>query len=99
MDSRIEEFAQAIYERAEFAAENVRKAADGYRGDRYHSWRSLQNLAKSMLDVVNDYRKAHPEEYADGSLEMRDLTEQIVQLRGQLKNYQEREKTMGWAAQ
>lgn len=102
MDSRIEELAHIIAERAGDAADNTRKAADGLRGDRYHAWRRLHALAREMLTVVEDYRRDHPEEYADhpSRLELLrerfDLTEQVVGLRQELARYREREKTMGW---
>lgn len=99
MDSRIEEFAQAIYERADLAIKNSISFGDGCMDERHDSYFRLRHLAKSMLDVVSDYRKTHPDQYINDSLQIRDLAEQVVQLRGQLRNYQEREQTMGWAAQ
>lgn len=65
MDSRIEELAQIIRERAGDAAKNVQAAADGYRGDRYHSWRALERLAGEMQGVIDQYRRDHREEYVD----------------------------------
>ena len=111
MDSRIEELAQIIRERAGSAADNVRNAAGGVRGDRYHSWRQLHALAGQMLEVIESYRKDHPEEYefTDGEqlkaerakvakLQARqdELHQDIVSLRNELRQYREREKTMGW---
>ena len=101
MDSRIEELAQIIRERAREAAHNVQAAADGLRGDRYHSWRRLEYLAGEMQTVIDDYRKAHREEYEDMSLvralqREKELQEQVVSLRNELRTYREREKTMGW---
>lgn len=101
MDSRIEELAQIIGERAGSAADLVRDAADGYRGDRYHSWRRMQALANEILTVISDYRRDHPKEYVDDSLvrargQIKEAHEQIVSLRNELRTYREREKTMGW---
>lgn len=101
MDSRIEELAQIIRERAREAAHNVQAAADGLRGDRYHSWRRLENLAAEMQTVMGDYRKTHREEYEDLSLvralqREKELQDQVISLRAELRTYREREKTMGW---
>jgi hypothetical protein len=101
MDSRIEELAQIILERATDAANNVQAAADGLRGDRYHSWRRLAHLAGEMKTVIDDYRNAHRDEYEDTSMvralqREKELQEQVVSLRQELRYYREREKTMGW---
>lgn len=101
MDSRIEELAQIIRERAGQSAETVRAAADGFRGDRYHSWRQLERLASEMQQVIDDYRHDHPEEYVDLSSmrtaqQLKDANEQIVALRTELRQYREREQTTGW---
>lgn len=102
MDSRIEELAQIIRERAGDAQENVRKAAGGIRGDRYHSWARLHALAGSMLEVISDYRKDHPEEYRDDEAErLRGMcttyVAELVQARQELARYKEREAVQWWA--
>ena len=71
MDSRIEELAQIISERAGAAAENTRNAAGGILGDRYHSWRRLHTLARDIQAVIDEYRRDHPEEYRDDEAEPR----------------------------
>lgn len=80
MDSRIEELAQIIRERAASAADNVRRAADGVRGDRYHSWRSLESLAMGMLRVIEDYRREHPEEYGGITLSQAAERERCIEV-------------------
>jgi hypothetical protein len=102
MDSRIEELAQIIRERAREAAHNVQAAADGIRGDRFYSWNRLFQLSAEMQTVIDDYRKSHPEEYEDMSIARalqreKELQEQVVSLRNELRTYREREKTMGWS--
>lgn len=102
MDSRIEELAQIIFERAGDAAKNVERSADGLLGDRHRSWTRLHSLAREMKSVIDEYRKAHPEEYEDTEiLRMRarekELHQDIVSLRNELRTYTEREKTMGWS--
>ncbi len=101
MDSRIEELALIIAERAGQAADNVRNAAGGVRGDRYHSWRRLHALARDMQAVIDEYRRDHPEEYVDTTAYLaqkreKELQEQVVSLRNELRQIREREKTMGW---
>ena len=102
MDSRIEELAQIIRERAGDAADNVRNAAGGIRGDRYHSWARLHSLAGDMLDVISGYRSDHPEEYRDDEAErLRGMIDtyvsELVDARQQLARYKEREAVQGWA--
>lgn len=102
MDSRIEELARLIAERAGDAAENVRRAADGLRGDRYHSWRRLHYLAREMQTVIDDYRKAHPEEYEFTELaQARGMAEtykaELIAARQELARYKEREAVQGWS--
>ena len=102
MDSRIEELAQIIRERSREAAHNVHASADGIFCDRHHSWFRLFNLAGEMQTVIDDYRKAHREEYEDIALvralqREKDLQSQVIDLRNELRSYREREKTMGWA--
>ena len=65
MDSRIEELAQIIRERAGASADNLSKTKiEG----QYHYWRRLESLAVSMLRVIEEYRREHPEEYTDDRL-------------------------------
>ena len=102
MDSRIEELAQIIAERAGDAADNVSRAADGQLGDRYHSWCRLRNLAREMKTVIDDYRKAHPKEYEFSELaQWRGWAEtykaEMIAARQELAYYKEREKVQGWA--
>jgi len=91
MDSRIEELANIIQERASSTADLLQDGGD--RGDAYHSYRSLEAMAGSMLRVIKEYREEHPKEYDDP---VNHLHEQIVSLRSKLARYEEREKTMGW---
>lgn len=91
MDTRIEELAQIILERAHTTAEQLMDNSE--RNEKYHSYRTVEQLATRILRVVADYRKEHPKEYEDPA---KCLHEQIVNLRHELKNYREREKTMGW---
>ena len=105
MDSRIEELALIIAERAGAASENVQNAADGLRGDRYWSWKRLHSLAREMQAVIDDYRKAHPEEYEFTPdvqvIKLRGMMEtyaaELVIARNELARYKEREKVQGWA--
>lgn len=94
MDSRIEELATIIQERASSTADLFMEGGD--RGDSYHSYRSLEALARNMLRVIKEYRADHPKEYEDPS---KHLHEQIVSLRSKLARYEEREATMGWSKQ
>lgn len=102
MDSRIEELALIIAERAGDAAESVRRAADGLRGDRYHSWKRLHYLAREMQAVIDDYRKSHPEEYeftevAQAKKQAETFKAEMIALRQELARYKEREAVQGWA--
>ena len=102
MDSRIEEFASAIKERARDAAKNTGSSTDGILSDRYRSWRRLFHLAAEMQTVIDDYRKSHREEYEDMALvkalqREKELKSQVIDLRSELRSYREREKTMGWS--
>ena len=102
MDSRIEELASAIKERARDAAKNFRASSDGVLSDQYHSWLRLFHLAGEIQTVIDDYRKAHREEYEDIALvralqREKELQSQVVDLRSELRSYREREKTMGWS--
>lgn len=102
MDSRIEELAQAIVERAGAMSENVIAAPGGIRGDRYRSWHRLHSLARGMLEVIDEYRRDHPEEYRDDEAErLRRMCEtyvsELVQSRQELARYREREAVQGWA--
>ncbi len=102
MDSRIEELAQIISERAGAAAENTRNAAGGILGDRYHSWRRLHTLARDIQAVIDEYRRDHPEEYRDDEAErLRGMIDtyvsELVDARQQLARYKEREAVQGWA--
>lgn len=102
MDSRIEELAQIIAERAGVAVDNARNAAGGIMDNRYHYWRRLQALASDMQEVVDDYRRDHPEEYRDDETErLRGMcttyAAELVQARQQLARYKEREAVQGWA--
>jgi len=63
MDSRIEELATIIKERASSTADLLQDRSD--RGDVYHSYRSLETLASNMLRVIKEYRTDHPKEYED----------------------------------
>ena len=85
MDSRIEELAMCILERARAAAE--------YRGPKYNYWRRIEVLAGEIIGVIFQYRTDFPNEYEDSITEQ---NKQIAELRQQLSRYQEREKTMGW---
>jgi len=102
MDSRIEELAQIIRERAGDAADNVRNAAGGVRGDRYRAWLGLHSLANNMLDIISGYRLDHPEEYRDDEAErlrgmVSTYVSELVDARQQLARYKEREAVQGWA--
>lgn len=102
MDSRIEELAQIISDRAGAAAENTRNAAGGILGDRYHSWRRLHTLARDIQAVIDEYRRDHPEEYRDDEAErLRGMIDtyvsELVDARQQLARYKEREAVQGWA--
>lgn len=102
MDSRIEELAQIISERAGAAAENMRNASGGILGDRYHSWRRLHTLARDMQAVIDEYRRDHPEEYRDDEAErLRNMcityAAELVTARQELARYKEREAVQGWS--
>jgi hypothetical protein len=102
MDSMTEELARAVFERADNATKIVESACDGKPySDRLSYWRQIRSHSKSILETIRDYRKDHPEEYEDTSLARalqreKDLQEQVVSLRKELRIYREREKTMGW---
>lgn len=101
MDSRIEELALIIAEHAGEASENVRRAADGQRGDRYHAWKRLHYLAREMQAVIDDYRKANPEEYEFTEVEQakkqaETFRAEMIAARQELARYKEREAVQGW---
>jgi hypothetical protein len=100
MDTRVEELACIIHERAKESADNIRSAAGCERGDLYPCYRRLQSLAYEMLNVISEYRRDHPEEYVDIKEQqllarIKELEGDTVTLRRQLHTYREREQTMG----
>jgi hypothetical protein len=103
MDSRIEEFALAIHERAKTALDHVMGACGGApMSDKHQYWRAIVSHAKGVLDAVEGYRRTHPEEYEDIALSraqarVKELQSDVVSLRSELSRYREREKTMGWS--
>ena len=102
MDSRIEELAQIISERAGAATEKARNATGGIKDDRYQYWRRLHSLARDMQAAIDEYRRDHPEEYLDDEAKrLRGMCAtyeaELVTARRELANYKEREKVQGWA--
>jgi hypothetical protein len=94
MDSRIEELALIISERAEAGAV----------GDRCHWWRRISHLAREMQTVIDDYRKAYPKEYEFNELaQAQKMAEtyktEMVAARQELARYKEREAVQGWSSQ
>jgi hypothetical protein len=68
MDSRIEELAAIILERAESSANAINSGAvpgqvDKATRDRYATYRRLQWSATEMLSLIHDYRVNNPELY------------------------------------
>jgi hypothetical protein len=102
MDSMTEELARAVFERADNAVKIMEAACDGKPySDRLSYWRQLRGHSRSILETIRDYRKSHPEEYEDHELrralhDKKELQEQVISLRAELKTYREREQTMGW---
>lgn len=101
MDSRIEELAGIIAERANEACGVVQRAADGVRGDRYWAWSQMRASALEILSVIDKYRRDHPEEYVDDEAKRlrgmcQTYKDELVKVRQELAHYKEREKTMGW---
>lgn len=60
MDSRIEELAEIILERAKGTADLIKTPSDA---DRYKAYRRCEWLAVEILSVIHDYRCDHQEEY------------------------------------
>lgn len=64
MDSRIEELATIILERAKSSADLIKDG--GLRDkDRYHTYRRFERLAVDMLTAIHEYRVDHRDEYVD----------------------------------
>jgi hypothetical protein len=64
MDSKIEELAKVIAERAESEADKARDA-DGDRSHCCRSYLKLRDMALEMLLVISSYRRTHMEKYED----------------------------------
>lgn len=60
MDSRIEELAEIILERAKGAADPI---TERNHDDRYRTYRRIEWLATDILAALRQYRAEHPQEY------------------------------------
>jgi hypothetical protein len=60
MDSRIEELAEIILERAKGVADQI---TERNHSDTYRTYRRIERQAVDILAALREYRADHPEEY------------------------------------